>query len=465
MGADTTPIVTLEQAESWLGGLIDVEKRPDHPYRRFSLEPVTRLLERLGNPHERLRVVHVAGSKGKGSTALFCEAMLAAAGAKVGTFTSPHLERWTERFRIGGADVAGERLAAAVEQVRPHVAALRAEGVAPTFFDTTTAVALWLFAEAEVDCAVLEVGLGGRLDSTNAVTPEVCCITSIELEHTDHLGTTFAAIAGEKVGIAKPGVPLVCGALPPEAQRVVEARAAEVGAPLVRLGHEVSVEVLRHDLGGATLRLAEAGIEAEVELAALGAHQPANAALAFACARRILGPGAEGRLPAAAREGLSRVTLPGRIEVLSRDPWIVVDAAHTAVSSRDLADVLAALPGSVRLVLSMSAGKDTDAILDALLPRAASATLTRAEPTRSLDPTEIAAAVRRRSPTFPLRVVPNPHLAVRAAREALARDEVLCATGSIYLAGIARRVLREAAASGRVAVTRGGDPRGRVDHA
>ena len=203
--------MNLEEARAWLEGLIDVERAPRRRELRLSLEPVTRLLERVGRPERGLSVLHVAGSKGKGSTALFAEAVLAAAGERVGTFTSPHLERWTERFRIGGREVAAPDLADVLTRLRPHVEALLHDPDAPdpSFFDATTAAAFLLFREAVVERAVVEVGLGGRLDSTNVVEPAVACITSIELEHTDRLGATLEAIAGEKAGIVKPGRPVV----------------------------------------------------------------------------------------------------------------------------------------------------------------------------------------------------------------------------------------------------------------
>jgi dihydrofolate synthase/folylpolyglutamate synthase len=439
-----SPIRTPEQAAAWLERLINIEKRPELSYERFSLAPIRALLERLGHPERDLRVLHIAGSKGKGSIALLAESVLRAAGRRTGTFTSPHLESWTERFRIEGRPVDGARLAEAVDRVRPHVDALRAEGpeVAATFFDATTAVALLLFREADVDDVLLEVGLGGRLDSTNAVTPAVTCIASIELEHTDRLGGTLAAIAGEKAGILKPGVPVVVGNLPCEAQSVVEARAAELGAPLVRLGVEFHMEPLEESLEGARFRVIDGSFVAQLALPVLGKHQPSNAALALACTRRLLAGAVEdAALAAFARTGLADVSLPGRVEVLSRSPWIVVDAAHTDASARALAEVLQRIGRPVHLVLSVSAGKDTAAILDALLPRAASLTLTRAEPARSLTPAKVAAAARVRAPELAQRVVPNPHLALRAAREALGSGDVLCVTGSIYLAGIARNVL------------------------
>ena len=199
----------IAEAGAWLDGLINREKRTDWSLERLSLEPARALLARLGDPQAPLRVLHVAGSKGKGSTALLAEAVLGAAGERVGTFTSPHLERWTERVRIGGAEVADAALAAAVETVRPHVEALQggAPERVPSFFDATFAAALVCFRDAGVDRAIVEVGLGGRLDSTNVVAPQATAITSIELEHTDKLGATLAAIAGEKAGILKPGAP------------------------------------------------------------------------------------------------------------------------------------------------------------------------------------------------------------------------------------------------------------------
>ena len=456
MSPADTRIRTLSEAADWLEGLFNVERRPDWPYRRFSLAAIRALLDRLGAPESSLSVLHVAGSKGKGSTALLAEALLRAGGLSTGTFTSPHLESFSERFRIDGVDVDGARLADAVDRVRPHVEALRADDPehAPTFFDATTATALLLFQEAEVDHAVLEVGLGGRLDSTNACSPRVTCVTSIELEHTDRLGDTLAAIATEKAGILKPGVPVVIGDLPDEALGVVCDRAAEVGAPTAMLGRDftLTVDPGQHP-GGARLRVVDGPLDAEFELSLLGPAAPRNAALAIACVRRLV-ESAPSEVARWAREGLPAARLPGRVEVLTRDPCVIVDAAHTVASAQALAEVLDALPGPLDLVLSISAGKDVQPFIATLLPRARRATLTRAEPSRSLDPVEIAHVARSLAPDTELRVVPNPHLAVRAARDAVSSGETLCVTGSVYLAGIARRVLLDPDSNRRVAVTR-----------
>ena len=438
-------MATLDEAAAYLAGLINVERLPDLRRARLSLEPIRCLLDRLEIPHAGLSILHVAGSKGKGSTALLAEGLLRAHGLRVGTFTSPHLESWTERFRIDGKEVAGERLADVVERLRPEVDALREERPddAPSFFDATTAAALALFTDAGVDHAVLEVGLGGRLDSTNIVTPAVACVTSIELEHTEKLGTTLAAIAGEKAGIAKPGVPLVMGALPPEAAAVVEERAARVGCTLARYGSDFDAEILEEDLDSQRIRFREGSLVFEADLSVAGAHQAQNAALALACVRRM-GAVPDGALAAAARRAFATASLPARIEFLSHRPWLVVDAAHTAASAAALARTLARIPRRRgRLVLSVSTGKDLAAICRSLVPFADELTITRAEPIRSLPAEEVARAVRGVAAELTPRVVPDPQLAVRGAREGLGSEDLLCAAGSVYLAGIARRVLLE----------------------
>ena len=439
---------TLEAAAVWLEGLINLERAPQTPYRRLSLEPVTRLLERLGHPERGLSAIHLAGSKGKGSTALLAESVLRAAGERVGTFTSPHLESWTERFRIDGAEVQPADLVRVLDAIRPHVEALRADPTAPdpSFFDATTAAALLLFRDAGVDRAILEVGLGGRLDSTNVVDPAVSCITSIELEHTDRLGDTLAAIAGEKAGIVKPGRPVVTGRLPVEAAEVVAARAAQLGAPLFVLGRDFELEIVGEStLFGVYLRVRDGDLEVEVSLPVAGRHQAENAALALACIRR-LGACTTTALGDAARRGLASAALPGRIEVLGERPWLVVDGAHTERSAAALADALACVPRRhTRLVVSISADKRLEAILARLLPLADEVFVTRADPARSLDPAQVARAVRALAPALSLHAVPNPGMAMRAACEGLGADDLLLVTGSVYLAGIARRILRSRA--------------------
>jgi dihydrofolate synthase/folylpolyglutamate synthase len=435
----------LHHAERWLEGLIDLERPAERARGRLSLAPIRALLERVGNPERRLRPIHVAGSKGKGSTALLAEALLRGAGLRVGTFTSPHLVRWTERFRIDGREVEPAALAAAVERLRPCVEALRREAPerTPTFFDATTAAALLLFAEASLDATVLEVGLGGRLDSTNVVESAATCITSIELEHTDVLGDSQAAIAAEKAGILKPGVPAVLGRLPAEARAVAKGRAEALGCPLAELDRDFSAVLVAREPFRQRVRLEDGAFRAELWLPLLGAPARDNASLAAACALRSgLVPPA--RLAASAPASLGAAALPGRIELLGRAPLRIADGAHTSASLRALLAALDELPRARTLfVLSVSAGKDAEGLCRLLAQRADHVTLTRADPRKSLDPVELAPLLRALAPGLEVRVVPNPHLALRAARAAASPADLVCATGSVYLAGIARAVLAE----------------------
>ncbi|MEN8182016.1 MAG: Mur ligase family protein [Myxococcota bacterium] len=455
------PVRTALEAARYLDGLINRE-HSDRVRRRVDLAPIRALLDMLGHPEAGLSILHIAGSKGKGSTALAAEALLRAAGRSVGVFTSPHLERWTERFRVGGEEVPGAELARAVERLRPHVDALLAgpSREVPSFFDATTATALLLFRERGVDHAVLEVGLGGRLDSTNAIQPAVTCITGIELEHTDKLGSTLGAIATEKAGILKRHVPLLCGRLVPEAEAAVAAQVARLEVPWLRLGREIAMEHSQ-GRGGSRLRVEDGDLCFEGPLAPPGRHQAENAALALACVRRLAPEVSGAELARAAREALPALRLPGRTEILSRQPAILIDSAHTVASARALREVITLLPRRrMHLVLSISADKDLGALLPILLADASSVTVTRAEPRRSLEPSALAVASATVAPELPLRVIPNPHLALRAARATLEDPDLLVVAGSFYLAGIARRVLGSGASSGDPRLPRGGAPAG-----
>jgi dihydrofolate synthase / folylpolyglutamate synthase len=288
---------------------------------------------------------------------------------------------------------------------------------------------------------LLEVGLGGRLDSTNAVHPAVTCVTSIELEHTEVLGYTVAAIAAEKAGILKPGVPAVAGRLPEAARDVVRARARELGSPLAELGRDFDVAILERESFRQRVRVTDGAFDAEAWLPLLGAPAADNAALAAAAVLRS-GRADAAKLAAAAPAALAGAALPGRIEVLGGSPLRIADGAHTLASMRALAAVVAALPHErTHVVLSVSSGKDVEGLCALLAPLADRITLTRADARKSLDPAQLAPILRRLAPELDVRVVPNAHLALRAAREAAGPDDLVCATGSVYLAGIARAVL------------------------
>ncbi|QTQ38592.1 Dihydrofolate synthase/folylpolyglutamate synthase [Aromatoleum petrolei] len=411
------------------------------PPAELALQPVSRLLARIGNPQRALRSIHVAGSKGKGSTVLLCEAILGAAGLRVGSYTSPHLQRYSERYRVGGREIDEAGFVAAAERVRPHLAELLHDAYPPGFFDFATAIAFALFASERVDVALIEVGLGGRRDPTNIVSPLVSCITSIELEHTDRLGTTLAAIAGEKAGIIKPWTPVVIGELPREAFAVVEAQATRCAAALHRLGTEFATEVMRADTNGLALRVDCGPLALDLALPVLGPHLAGNAAMAIACIRHAdLLPLPQ--LAEAARHGLAQVALPGRTEILRRAPWVVADGAHTETSARALMRALDTLSCRERhLVVSISSGKDLATLLPILASKADSLVATRADRQRSLDPIVIVGWLRQRYPDLPVRIIEDPQQAVRETLLDLPPDALLCVTGSVYAAGAARAVL------------------------
>lgn len=456
-GSVSERIGNVQEASAWLESLINFERASSYASARFDLVPIRRLLARLDNPQRSLSIIHVAGSKGKGSTCLLAEAILMAGGERVGTFTSPHLENWSERFRIDGSSIGDDLLAEAVECVRPQVEALRAEDPenAPTFFDATTATALLLFARAQVSQVLLEVGLGGRLDSTNAVEPAVTCITQIELEHMDKLGDTLAAIAGEKAGIIKPGVPCVMGPLGKEAGGVVVSRAKALAAPLFRVEKDARVTRLPPS-EWATWEISEAvhqafvyreadGFELAAGMSVLGHHQIDNASIALAALRR-LGCWSDGELVSAARRGLAEASLPGRLELLGKNPWLLVDSAHTPKSASSVREAMNEMPARRRvLVLSISRDKASEVILGKLLEGVDVAWVTRAEPNRSMDPEKLALLCAKTAPGCEVKRVDDPRAAVATARAGLDEGDLLCCTGSVYLAGIARAVLRSPA--------------------
>jgi len=416
------PIRTSDQAVAFLLDLVRDDPRPYQARAELAQLPIRGLLARVGDPHMDLPAVHIAGSKGKGSTALYLEAILEAAGMRTGTFTSPHLQRWTERLRIDGRESTEAEFAALFARLQPHVLALQAEddALAPSFFDVLTAAALLLFAEQRVDCAIIEAGIGGRLDATNVVRPILTGITSVELEHTDKLGDSIASIAGEKAGIIKEGIPVVVAGLPPEADTVIRRRAAELHA---------EVEIVDGPAEGIPGSAAAARCNAR------------NGAIAVALARHVAGrrPGFTG----AVARALADTRLPGRMEIVAEHPWVVIDGAHTPASSAALAEMLECMPARrVHLLVSVTVAKDAPAMLAPLLERAHSVTITSADPTRSMDGDRVAASlVAHGYAASRIRAIADPREAVVQSREALADDDLLCVAGSMYMAGVARETL------------------------
>lgn len=435
------PIETYEDALAFWYGRVNYEQQGlPQDARQLHLRRIGALLERLGRPQDRFRAVHIAGTKGKGSTAALLSSLLRSAGQRTGLFTSPHLVSVEERVQVDGMPIGREELTTAlreIEKVLPEVEA-GADGRV-TFFEIMTAVGFLHFAREEVETAVVEVGLGGRFDATNVLLPAVSVITSISFDHMQQLGPTLAAIAGEKAGILKPGRPGVCGVTQEEARAVVRGRAAEVGCPLQELHRDFLVE---HDPGSVAhgrwprvrFRPAEGTWTAWLDLPLWGAHQAANAALAWRTLTVLNGgPVPEETLAS----GLRAVHWPARLEVVGRRPWVVLDCAHNDGSIQSLVDWLSsAIPARRRLlILALSKDKELSKLLHLLAPLFDQAWMTRyGSSGRGADPAELA-ELWLAAGGGSVRVQPSPQAAWQEARQAAGPEDLICITGSVFLAG------------------------------
>ncbi len=412
------------------------------------LAPVRTLLGALGDPHHGLRIIHLAGSKGKGSTALYVEALLRRLGQSTLAFTSPHLVHWTERIRVDGAEVDPADALTALEAVR---GAADESGVVPGFFEALTVAALWLAAERGVDWVILEAGVGGRADATNIVTPTVAALTAVELEHTERLGATIEAIAREKAGIIEPGIPIFTPPLPDGPAAIVAEVARARGAEHIPVRATPSAVRATPTEGGALWRrdgdrlsAAGPGWHVHTRLETPGQHNGANAAMALAIVARLGLTSAEG-LQRAAR-ALGETALPGRCETLARVPWVVVDGAHTVASAEALAASLGELaPPRLHLLLSVSTSKDPTALLRPLMPWIDSVTTTQADPDYSLDAHRLADLVRSAGGDAPVVALPDCDRAIGAAAADRPGETLVLATGSVYMAGRVRAAFIEPA--------------------
>ncbi|HMO87090.1 MAG TPA: folylpolyglutamate synthase/dihydrofolate synthase family protein, partial [Lacipirellulaceae bacterium] len=377
-GTGDPPDARHAAALAYLMGRINYERLPIPAYgqRTLKLDRMRTLLQRLGNPDAGMPIVHIAGTKGKGSTSTLTAAVLHAAGYDVGVYSSPHLERLEERFAVNGRSCSPEELVTLVDRVRPVVDQMDQAAAAsgdpsqrPTFFEITTAMALVHFADRQVDAAVLEVGLGGRLDSTNVCQPLVTGIASISLDHTRQLGDTTAKIAAEKGGIIKPGVPVVIGHMDGDARAVIAELARAHGSRMLEAGRDFAFDYrpphqvdCRAGEGRVDFRQLAGGDSWELvdtPLRLLGRHQAANAALALAIVGELR---RQGWLVStdAMRAGLSSAALPGRIEVVRRQPTVVLDVAHNVASVQALVDCLQECFGCAERTLVFAASRDKD---------------------------------------------------------------------------------------------------------
>lgn len=419
----------------YLYSMVDYEKRRIDRYSpgEFRLDRVVEFLHRLGDPHRAYPTVHVAGTKGKGSVSAMLDAAARAAGLRVGLYTSPHLHTYRERIRVNGEPIPRAALAALVEELQPVVASM--EGL--TVFEVTTALAFLYFARQQLDLAVVEVGLGGRLDATNVITPLVSVITSLSLDHTYLLGDTVDKIAYEKGGIIKPGVPVVSAPQPPEAAAVLEALAAERGAPFTLVGRDWGWEAGARTLEGQSLTIRRTGapsdLDGEYTLPLIGGFQRENATVAVATAAVLAAQGQRWVTPEALRAGLAQVSWPGRMEVLSHSPLLVVDCAHNPYSAEMLTRSLKEWFPDRRWVLLFGSSNDKDirGMLQALLPASDYVIVTRSYHPRATTPYELADLCAELGRGAEIAV--NPARALEQAGPHLGPNSGILATGSIFL--------------------------------
>jgi dihydrofolate synthase/folylpolyglutamate synthase len=421
-----------EDTLAWLSGL-EVAAGWD-----LKLERMRAALARRGHPEARWPALHVAGTNGKGSTAAMLDAVLRAAGHRVGLYTSPHLVDFTERIRVDGRTIPRDDVVALAGELR---ADLERAGLATTHFEFVTLLAFEWFARRAIDVAVVEVGLGGRLDATNVVGSLVTAITSIGIDHVEYLGADVASIAREKAGIARPGVPLVVGPVPPEAAPAIAAHARDVGAPV----HRVPGDAVLEDDGAGGLRFRGAGVAWEgLRLALPGRFQRTNAGVALLALALV-----RDRFPCSAdavRRGLGMVRWPGRLAVVPGEPLVVLDGAHNPDGIATLVEELPRVVGRrpVDLVFAVMAEKARGPMLGALLPLVRRAIVTRVG-RRAASPEAVAAEIAQR---VPVDVVRDARAALRSALSHAGTGDAVLVTGSLFLVGEAYAELARAGRAG-----------------
>ncbi|MEE9514929.1 MAG: folylpolyglutamate synthase/dihydrofolate synthase family protein [Candidatus Brocadiales bacterium] len=442
---------SYEEAIEFLFQAIDYEKRTDYKYDTpgFNLDRVERLLSQAGSPHRRLRAVHVAGTKGKGSTAAMIARLLNEADLKpVGLFTSPHLVHLEERIKVNDTLITRDDVRMLLGELRPYIEKERRKDplLAPTYFETVTALALMHFRDTGVGWAVLEAGMGGRLDATNVIRPRVSVITGISFDHMDMLGETLKQIAGEKAGIIKEGVPVISSPQPPEALGSIEKICDEKGVQLYLVGRDMEILGLKG--------LALDGIMCDIKtwqrtyhnlrLPLRGEHQAENLAAAIGAVEVLAGSGGLSWDETVAAKALEGLQCAARIEVVSRRPLVVLDSAHNVSSARALTDTLRKSMSFDRLVLvlGLSMDKDLEGIFAEVAPMAHRVVLTAPDFPRSAPPGLLAERIMPHlRPGGEALVADDPCDALRLAKKLARPEDCICITGSFYLAGRMKELL------------------------
>lgn len=419
--------MTYAEAVRFLDSFQNYEQTTAYQYpEAFSLGRVERLTASLDNPHRRYPSLHVAGTKGKGSTCAFAASILSAAGLKTGLYTSPHLISLSERIRVDGTPVSEEDLAAAAERLKPFA------GKELTYFEVITACAFLHFEKAGVDAAVFEVGMGGRLDATNILAPEVSGITPVSLDHMAKLGGTIEGIAAEKAGILKRGVPAVISPQSSQAMKVIEQTAAKEGVELHLVEKEVRIEAAETGPDGSRATFeTPMGRYENLTIPLLGRHQLMNAAAAIRMVELFFK--GEGSLLKAVREGITRTVWPGRCQLISGSPPVLLDGAQNAESARTLVNAVGELfPGrKVALVVGASQEKDLEGMGRVWGPWAARIFITQAPVPRSEPAQKVKEAF---APFHPLPIETGPlEEVLRSAKKEAGPQGVVVVSGSLFV--------------------------------
>ena len=445
-----TQLSTYQQALEFLFNRINYERVQSSAYSAgdFKLNRMRGLLESIGNPQERIPAVHIAGTKGKGSTAVMIASILQAAGYRVGLFTSPHISKFEERMTVNGIQPSETEIVALVNELLGPVGQLDQElgGMSPTYFEITTAMAWQFFAQQQADIVVLEVGLGGRLDATNVCQPEACVITSISRDHTHLLGSEIHQIAREKAGIIKTGVPVISGVVNSPAREVIAEVCQQRDAPLSQLDCDFHYRHVREPdaqaIGGRiTVQTARQSFD-DLPLPLLGEHQAHNATLAVMAISVLTDRGWKINL-SAIRFGLEQVQWPARIEIVGQNPLVIVDAAHNWASISALIQTLDEhFPGKSRLaIFAATRDKDVQGMLRQLLPRFDTIILTCYQSNPRSVPVEQLFAMTRTVSDRHVHLARDPQTAWSMACQLAGTDDLICVTGSFFIAAEVRELL------------------------
>jgi len=441
------PARTYESALKYIFAQTDYEQMLRVRYNRdtFSLDRMRLLLQKLGNPHQKLRSVHIAGTKGKGSTATMLASMLRACGHKVGLYTSPHICDIRERIVVDGQMISQAALARLISRAEPIIEKMSEDK--PTFFEIFTALAFCHFAAEQVDIAVVETGLGGRLDSTNVLRPIVCGLTSISMDHMHQLGNTLSQIATEKAGIFKPDIPAVSVPQSSEAKKVLRKVAKEIGAQLMFTAEDIEfsyrVESSRKDGCQARICLTTPRSKFEhLPVPLLGEHQALNCGLALALLDQLKAHGFEID-DQKAITGLAATYVPGRMEMIRTNPRILVDGAHNAASIQALIRAIGQhIPcDSMVMIFGCAADKDIGGMMEQIATGADKVIFTKSSNNpRAAKPEELAEIYTERCGRE-AQVTENLTQALRVAGSAVSREDIITITGSFYLVGEAKMIL------------------------